>query len=128
MRSLALTLLLFLARPATAAEPRILPPTVDLFGPFATQRLLVVDAEGDRVVGDRTSNASFASSSPAVATVDAAGLVRAVGNGEAVITATVNGKSATVRAVVARTKEPFAWSYRNHVIPVLTRVGCNSGS
>ncbi|HTK75521.1 MAG TPA: hypothetical protein VL371_09705, partial [Gemmataceae bacterium] len=112
----------------TASEPRILPPTVELSGPVATQSLLVVDADGHTVVGDRTSEAVFSSSNPAIAIVDAAGIVRAAGDGETVITATVNGKSAAARVVVARTKEPFAWSYRNHVIPVLTRVGCNSGS
>jgi hypothetical protein len=25
-------------------------------------------------------------------------------------------------------KEPFAWSFRNHVIPMMTRAGCNSGA
>src|SRR5205823_3368051 len=70
----------------------------------------------------------FTSSNTAVAAVDAAGVLRAVGDGEAVITATVGGKSASAQVAVARTKEPFAWSYRNHVIPVLTRIGCNSGS
>jgi hypothetical protein len=118
----------FLPLMVSAAQPRILPPTVELSGPFAVQRLLFVDADGDTVVGDRTSGAAFSSSNPSIASVDVAGVVRAAGDGEAVITATVNGKSAAVRAVVARTKEPFAWSYRNHVIPVLTRVGCNSGS
>src|SRR5262249_41173397 len=70
------------------------------------------------------------SSNPAVATVDAAGIVRAVGDGEAVITATQGArpKTATARVRVEKTKEPFTWSFRNHVIPVLTRIGCNSGA
>jgi len=29
---------------------------------------------------------------------------------------------------VAKTKEPVAWSFRNHIIPVLTKIGCNSGA
>src|ERR671936_788178 len=29
---------------------------------------------------------------------------------------------------VRKVKEPFTWSFRNHVIPVLTKVGCNSGA
>src|SRR5262245_41984791 len=100
MRSLGLTLLLFLSSCATAAEPRVLPPTVELSGPFATQRVLVLDTDGDRIVGDRTAEVAFTSSNPAVASVDAAGVVRAAGDGDAVITATVGGKSATVRAVI----------------------------
>src|SRR3954468_1133000 len=65
-----------------AAGPCIQPPTVELAGPFATQRLLVVDAEGDKGVGDRTAEAAFSWSTPTVATVDAAGVVRAAADGE----------------------------------------------
>src|SRR5947209_3149088 len=72
---------------ACAAEPRVLPPTVELSGPAAAQRLLVLDAAAGTFVGDRTAGATFASSNPAVATVDQAGVVRAAGDGEAVITA-----------------------------------------
>lgn len=127
MRSLASTLFLFVTS-ASAAEPRVLPPNVELSSPFATQRLLVLDADRGMIVADRTAEATFSSSNLAVASVDASGIVRATGDGDAVVTATVGGKSSTARVVAARTKDPFAWSYRNHVIPVLTRVGCNSGS
>ncbi len=33
-----------------------------------------------------------------------------------------------VTVQVSRTTEPFEWSFRNHVIPLLTRAGCNSGA
>src|SRR6185312_1221312 len=75
-----------------------------------------------------TPQARFTSSHPAVATVDASGVVRAVGDGEATITAVVEGKQATVKVTARKTKEPFTWSFRNHVIPLLTRAGCNSGA
>src|SRR5207248_687667 len=115
MYQLAIALALFLPAVAAAAEPIVLPPTVELSGPVATQRLLVVDTEQRTIVGDRTAEATFASSNPGVATVDQAGVVRAAGDGEVVITATVGGTTATARAVVRRTKEPFVWGYRNHV-------------
>src|SRR5205807_8259370 len=35
---------------------------------------------------------------------------------------------AAVKVTVRKVKEPFAWSFRNHVIPLLTRAGCNSGA
>ena len=63
-----------------------------------------------------------------MATVDEAGTVAAAGDGEAVITATYDGKPITTRVRVAATKEPSAWSFRNHIIPMMTRVGCNSGA
>jgi hypothetical protein len=111
-----------------AAELRILPGNVTLSGPHASQRLLVIVEEKGQVVGDRTRQAKFTSSHPAVATVDAAGVARAAGDGETTITAIVDGMRSTGKIKVRETKAPFTWSFRNHVIPMLTRAGCNSGA
>ncbi len=111
-----------------AAELKILPADVTLTGPHARQRLLVLTEERGQVIGERTPLAKFTSAHPAVATVDASGVVRAVGDGETTITAVVDGKQAMAKVTVRKTKEPFIWSFRNHVIPMLTRAGCNSGA
>jgi hypothetical protein len=114
--------------PACAADIKIQPAEVTLTGPYASQRLLVLAEENGQVVGEQTPQAKFTSSKPSVATVDAAGIVRASGDGETTITATVEGKQATVKVTGRKVKEPFAWSFRNHVIPMMTRAGCNSGA
>jgi hypothetical protein len=113
---------------AFAAELRILPADITLTGPHASQRLLVLADEKGQVNGERTQQAKFTSAHPAVATVDNSGIVRAAGDGETSITASVDGKQTTVKVTVRKTKEPFTWSFRNHVIPMLTRAGCNSGA
>jgi hypothetical protein len=118
----------FLASPVIAANLRVQPSEVTLTGPQASQRLLVVAVEGDAVVGDHTAQAKFVSSNPSIATVDAAGVVRTAGDGTAFITATYADQEATITVKVARFREPFTWSFRNHVIPVLTKAGCNSGA
>ncbi|HJZ66942.1 MAG TPA: DUF1549 domain-containing protein, partial [Blastocatellia bacterium] len=41
---------------------------------------------------------------------------------------TVSGLSWDEPARVADTGAPSAWSFRNHVIPVMTKMGCNSGA
>ena len=111
-----------------ATELKILPADVTLTGPHATQRLLVLAEEKGHVIGERTPQAAFSSANPNVASVDASGVVRAAGDGETTITAAVNGKQTTVKVSVRKTKAPFSWSFRNHVIPMLTRAGCNSGA
>ncbi len=122
-------ILFLLAANAThAAELRVLPPAVDLTGPHAAQQLLAVEHTAGRATADRTDDASFTSSNLAVVSVDAAGVVRATGDGEAFVTATVGGQSATLHVRVAKAKEPWAWDFRNHVLPVLTRAGCNGGA
>jgi hypothetical protein len=97
-------------------------------GPHATQRLLVLAEEGGKVVGDLTGKAALTSSNPAVAFVAADGMLRPAGDGEAIITATHQDKQATARVKVVQSKEPSTWTFRNHVIPLLTKVGCNSGA
>src|SRR5262249_49428897 len=114
--------------PAAAADLKVLPAEVTLTGPHASQRLIVLSAPGGQVTGDRTEQAQFASSNPAVAAVDPTGAVRAVGDGEAVITASEAGKQVTARVKVTKAKALFSWSFRNHVIPMMTKAGCNSGA
>jgi hypothetical protein len=75
-----------------------------------------------------TEKAKFVSSDPKVASVDDAGVVNAVGDGEAMITGRVGASKATARVKVVKFKAPFAWSFRNHVIPMMTKIGCNSGA
>jgi hypothetical protein len=51
-----------------------------------------------------------------------------VGDGAAVITAGVGSGTATMKLVVSGMKQPRAWSFRQHVEPILARLGCNSGA
>jgi hypothetical protein len=127
MRSRLLSPLALLAAAgaAPAGELKVYPPEVAVAGPNRVQQLLVVEEEAGRVVADHTAAAKFASSSDGVAKVDAAGLVTAAGTGDATVTAAVNGRTATAKVTAA----PAAgWSFRDHVIPTLTKTGCNSGA
>ncbi|HLW68022.1 MAG TPA: DUF1549 domain-containing protein, partial [Gemmataceae bacterium] len=111
-----------------AADIIVQPADVPLAGPHARQQLLVLARDGTQVIGDRTATAKFTSSNTAVAKIDEAGVVTPVADGDAVITATVNGQTATAKVHVSKMKEPSPWSFRNHVVAVLTKVGCNSGA
>jgi hypothetical protein len=123
-----IAILLISASPAVAGELAIMPPQTVLTGPRASQQLRVVQTDKARVTADATDAAKFASSNPAVATVDEAGLVQAVGDGEAMLTAMVNNRKATATIKVTGSKTPPPPSFRNEVIPIMTRLGCNSGA
>jgi hypothetical protein len=129
-RHLAIATLITLgfAASASAGTLKILPGDVTLTGPHASQRLVVVDTTAHETTADRTSAAVFSTSNASVATVDTSGILCAAGDGKATITAAVGNESATIAVNVVKIKEPFTWSFRNHVIPVLTRVGCNAGA
>ncbi len=125
-----LCLLSVLAAPARARadDLRILPPDSAIAGPESAQRLIVESQADGKFVGDMTAQAAFVSSNPAVATVDSSGIVRPAGDGEATITATIENQTATAHVTVTATKQPFTWSFRNHVISAMTKIGCNSGA
>ena len=125
LRTLSALVALLAACPAGAGELRVYPPAVAVAGPNREQQLLVVEEADGRVVADHTAAAKFATSNGSVASVDTAGLVTAMGNGEAAITATVGGRSVTVKVTASAAAD---WNFRNHVVPLLTRSGCNSGA
>src|SRR6516165_11403880 len=124
---LLLTIVCFASVASSArAEAVVVPANTVLVGPGATQRLLVLQKDAGKIVGDQTRQAKLNSSNPAVATVDESGIVRAVGDGEALISATADGMSTTATVKVTGTKQPAVPSFRNHVIPMMTKIGCNS--
>lgn len=124
------TLLLMLAplQGLHAADVHILPVAITLTGPKASHRLLVVRMDGDKVTADATDGCQFKSNNTGVARVDAIGVIEAVANGETTITASRDGMEATVTVIVTGTDDKTPPSFVNDVIPVLTRIGCNSGA
>ena len=110
-----------------AGDLAVLPDGIVLRGRGSHQQLLVEARAGGAFVGDRTSGATFVSSNPNVVTVDKDGLVTAVGDGRALITIRDGDKRASTVVEVERAFAPYPLTFRNHVVPVLTRVGCNSG-
>ena len=120
---IALLLAAILPEAVTAAGLKLQPENITLTGPQAGQRLIVLAEESGQYVGDRTGQATFTSSNPAVASVSEAGFVNAVGDGEAVITASFEGNQAIANVKIEKTHESFEWSFRNDVIPMMTKVG-----
>jgi hypothetical protein len=125
----AATLTLGLAVPAAAADGlAILPASTTLSGPGASQRLVVETRSGGAFTGDLTPRARFVSSNPRIVMVDAQGTLRPVSDGAATVTAIVGQRRITSPVRVHGAKRPTGWSFANHVLPVLTKAGCNSGA
>ena len=118
---------LFLTLPLFAQQLTVLPPSTELTGPEARQQLIAEATIGERQE-DWTHATQWSSSDPKIATVDEHGLVRPAGDGEVRITARAKGVTSTAVVRVKAAHAPFQWTFRNHVIPVLTKMGCNSGA
>jgi hypothetical protein len=113
---------------AQEASIRLLPSNFTLSGPQANQRVLVERVLNERYSGDSSKSAQFHSSNEKVVAIAKDGTVRPVGDGAAKITARVGSSTATADVTVSGFRRPFAWSFRNHVLPVLTKATCNSGA
>jgi Protein of unknown function (DUF1549)/Protein of unknown function (DUF1553)/Bacterial Ig-like domain (group 2) len=112
---------------AFAADLTILPGSVVLDGPEAYEQLLAeASVEGHQE--DWTRTAQWTSSDPNIAKVDQTGMVRPVADGQATIKVKSQGRTALLTVQVKNAHAPFAWTFRNDVIPVLSKVGCNSGA
>lgn len=128
-RSCLLILALGVCLPLTVKADglALLPAELELRGPEARQQLLLEEVRDGQYVGQVTDQVTFETSDGAVARVEN-GVVLAVGNGAATITARRGDATATARVTVTAMDQPFAWSFRNHVQSVLTKAGCNSGA
>lgn len=122
-----LAVCLCLTLPVFGQKLEVLPGNVELSTPESRQQV-IAQFTGAEVSQDMTPQARWTSANPAIAKVDAAGLITPVANGETTITANAGGRTATAKVRVAGMDKPFQWSFRNHVIPVLTKMGCNQGA
>ena len=111
-----------------ASSLSILPKEVTLATPESRQQLLAEALLDGGVHSDWTRHAAWSSSNPAIAAVSLSGLVTPKADGEATITARHNNLSASVTVRVRNAAAPFTWSFKNHVMPVLTKTGCNQGA
>jgi len=105
----------------------VLPASIAMTGPHAAQRIVVEGTFADGHEEDLTSRATLAISNASVAKVDPGAVVHPAADGEAQLSATVQGHRATASLKVTEFATATAWSFRNDVLPVMTKVGCNSG-
>jgi hypothetical protein len=115
------------ARARAAERMVLLPSSCTLSTPASRQHLIVQELTRDEVGRQVTEQVSWSSSDPEVATV-VNGVVAPAHDGQTTITAKLGDRAAKAKVVVSGMSRPFAWSFRNHVEPLLAKLGCNSGA
>ena len=116
-----LLILLFGLAPAQAAV-RVTPPAVTLDTPEASQQLLVT-----LDTADGTRSAKYESANPAIAVVDASGLVTPKAEGKTEVVVRHGADTIRVPVEVTGLKNPRPVSFEQDIIPILTKATCNSG-
>lgn len=111
---------------AGAASLTVYPAEARLEHQLDTQRLTVVYTRDDGVTIDVTRQAALTLGAEGIATWDA-GVLTPVADGETSATFAFEGLEAGVPVKVSNSDTIPPASFRNDVLPVLMRMGCNSG-
>ena len=116
-----------LACASASAEIRIMPERIELDRPEASQQLLVFDHSSPGRAQDRTREVRFEVSPPGIAQVDSSGLLRPLSDGAGELI--VHGENVTLRVPIEihAFATPPPVSFRNEILPLLTKAHCNSG-
>lgn len=121
-----LVALLCTGSPAVAEQPRldVVPAEVRLF-PDGSQQLLI--REGNQTQQDVIEQVTLQSRDPAIATITAEGTVRGWQPGQTVIEIHWNRQITEVPVVVGASEQRPPLRFSSDIVPVLTKLGCNSG-
>ena len=105
----------------------VLPKTIELKNPFDYRQVILtaVLQNGDRVDVTRIAQAAAPGK---VVKVSPQGLVRPESNGNGTLKFTLENQSVTVPVQVSGQKDPHEVSFIREVMPVLAKMGCNSGT
>ena len=114
------------AATGSALELTCVPGQVLLQGPESADQLVVLRGTGLTAL-DVTRGCQFQISDAAVASVSATGLISAVGDGVAVLTIREGEQQLQVEVRVLGVAQPSPVLFRQDILPILTRAGCNSG-
>lgn len=106
----------------------ILPAVITLDGARDQERFVVLRSGPNGVTHDVTAAAKLSFTRPGIARLLPAGRLQGVADGETELVARAGGLAARIPVRVRDVSQRTRPSFRNDVIPVLTRAGCNQGS
>jgi hypothetical protein len=118
--------LLMLPVAVRAAEISVSPERFDLEG-MQAGRQVIVTATADGKQRDLTHKARYSVEPAGIVRVSEQGYVRPTAKGEATIRIEADGQARAVRVVVKDYDETRPIHFANEIVPLLTRLGCNSG-
>lgn len=101
---------------------------VTMRGPDARQQLIVTAEHADGIETDVTRTVTFSTQPEGVISVDATGLVTPLADGQTTVTAALgDGPSATLPLTVENFTHQPPINFQNQIVPIFTKLGCNSG-
>ncbi len=101
---------------------------LQLRGADARQQLVVTAGYGNGMARDLTRNVHYDVAPAGIVQVDDAGIVRPLADGTATVSVkSADGHDAKLTVTVTRFNDPIPVNFPNQVVPIFTKLGCNSG-
>jgi len=93
----------------------------------ARQQFIVTAIHSDGLSTDVTREVAWTISDPSVLAIDSTGMAVPAADGDITITATLGDKTAAVHVLVSGFAHPLPINFRNQIVPIFTKLGCNGG-
>jgi hypothetical protein len=113
----------------TAAEIKELqayPTTITMVGADESRQLVITGVTADRL-RDLTGDVIYEAADANVVRVSPSGRVVPLANGATTITVKYGDKTASVAVTTRSMGENLPINFGNHIVPIFTKLGCNSG-
>ena len=107
---------------------RLLPRELSINGVEGIHGVLAERFSGDEAIGPSAAVVTLVSDNPAIVRVDGMQLIPMSDGTTVVRIEGSTDEASSQNVIVTGMNQPFGWSFRNHVEPVLARMGCNSGA
>ena len=96
-------------------------------GRDARQQLIVTGVYSSGQFRDHTHKATYATEPAGIVEITEEGLVTPVKDGDVSVKATFGGKEVTVGLKVEGVAQQIPINFKNQIVPIFTKLGCNSG-
>ncbi len=116
-----------LPAPAEVTQLQMHPHEVRLVGDDASQQLVLTGILRSSALQDLTGDVAYEAANPKVVRVSSSGRVMPLGNGSTTITARYGDKTVALPVRVEAMDHALPISFTNHIVPIFTKLGCNSG-
>lgn len=127
MKYVALFITLLIAVAPASAELTVSPKSIVLDGPEASQQIIVRHGMPDERRVDVTRDATLRLMQGNSASVSGGGLIRPIAAGKTELVVQYRNEEIRIPVEVRRFEDPEPVSFRNEIIPILTKARCNSG-
>jgi hypothetical protein len=114
-------------KPEQISRLEIHPREVRLRGWHDAAQLVVTATLTDNRLQDMTGDVTYTVSQPDIVKVSPSGMVTPVRDGTVEITASFGPHRATIRATAEKVNENLPINFGNQIVPIFTKLGCNSG-